>query len=232
MNKFDCVIIDSGVNLSHPELTDKKISGIHISHDSSNKPIIESDFQDQLGHGTAVYSIIEKNAPIHTKIFNIKIFDKQEVVDESLLIAALDYIALNIECKVVNISLGLKLCDDIKSLYLACKTLFNMGILIIAAFDNGGAMSYPAAFDCVIGIDATNDLYSARDYTYVEDSPVNILGKGGYQKVAWRSPEYAIVQGSSFACAYMTANILNILFDNSEHEFERILDLIKNKAKK
>lgn len=232
MNKFDCVIIDSGVNLSHPELVEKKISGIQISHDSSDRLVIKSAFQDQLGHGTAIYSIIRKNAPIHTKIFNIKIFDKQEVVDESLLIYALEYIARNIECKVVNISLGLKLCEDIKGLYCACKTLYDMGVLIIAAFDNGGAISYPAAFDCVIGVDATSDFYSAGDYTYVEGSPINILGKGGYQKVAWCYPEYAIVQGSSFTCAFVTANVLNILAYNSEYKYEEILDHIKNNAKK
>lgn len=232
MNKFDCVIIDSGVNLSHPELVGKKISGIHISHDSYDKPVIDSVFQDQLGHGTAIYTIIKKNAPIHTKILNVKIFDKEEVVDESLLITALKYISQNIECKVVNISLGLKLCEDIKSLYCACKTLFDMGVVIIAAFDNGGSISYPAAFDCVIGVDTIEDFYSAHDYAYVEGSPINILGKGGYQKVAWRSPEYVIVQGSSFACAFMTANVLNMLVDNPEDRFEKILDLIKHNAKK
>ncbi len=232
MNVFDCVIIDSGVNLLHEKLSDQPTFGISIAFDSSGIPIVSQDFQDQLGHGTAVYSIIQKNAPNNTHIFNIKIFDKRETIDESLLIFALQYIAQNINCKVVNISLGLKLCDDIKGLYHACKALFDKDIVIVAAFDNQGSMSYPAAFDFVVGVDSASIFHKAHDYIYVEDSPVTILAKGGYQKVEWCSPEYAIVQGNSFSCAFMTANLLNLLKADQNIKSNDIFGLIKKNAKR
>ncbi len=60
---YDCVIIDSGVNLLHPEIIKESINGIHISHSISNGLTIDSTIQDRIGHGTAIYSIIKKCAP-------------------------------------------------------------------------------------------------------------------------------------------------------------------------
>lgn len=90
-----------------------------------------------------------------------------------------------------------------------------MLIFSIAAFDNDGAVSYPAAFDCVIGVDASPNCKNVSEYEFVENSIINLRAKGGIQKLAWTTPEYVIVQGSSFACAYMSANILNLLNEYS-----------------
>jgi hypothetical protein len=44
------------------------------------------------------------------------------------------------------------MCEDRESLYTACKSLTNKGIILVSAFDNAGSLSFPAAFPNVIGV--------------------------------------------------------------------------------
>ena len=232
MKQYDCVIIDSGVDCNHRKLQDQVIYGIMISFDHVQKINISANFQDEIGHGTAIYSIIQKNSPANTSIFNIKIFEHRDEIDERLLIAALRYICDNIQCKVINISMGVKMSSDIDELYEVCKRITEKGTIILSAFDNDGAVSYPAAFDCIIGVDSSDDCLKTSDYEYIEDSVINIRGKGGYQKVLWLDPEYVIVQGTSFSCAYMSANVLNFLSNTSSTNGVEIDKWLKQNAKK
>ena len=74
-------------------------------------------------------------------------------VDEDLLISAILYIEENINCRVINISSGIKLCERLIEFRNICNRISDKGIFIVSAFDNDGAMSYPAAFDSVIGVE-------------------------------------------------------------------------------
>lgn len=69
-------------------------------------------------------------------------------------------------------------------------------------------MSYPALIDCVIGVDWSVECKRKDDIIYIENSPVNVLGKGINQRVLWsQESEYMIVSGSSFAAAHITGII-------------------------
>jgi len=51
------VIIDSGVNINHPLFTNEKIYGYALVYDEERKCCTKaSDFDDQIGHGTAGYA--------------------------------------------------------------------------------------------------------------------------------------------------------------------------------
>ena len=77
MISTDIVIVDSGVNLEHPAFNKNMINGIALSfvqgEIQENKNI-----QDVIGHGTAVYGIISKNAPF-ASIYNMKVWDNVDV---------------------------------------------------------------------------------------------------------------------------------------------------------
>ena len=231
MQYYDCVIIDSGVNLEHPLLKGHYIYGLSISVSENNDLKCDDEFCDYLGHGTAIYTIMQRNTPSNTKILNINIFGKESSIDEEVLIGALHFVYEKVRCKVINISSGLTVCNNMSRLYSICKMLTDTGAIIVSAFDNAGAISYPAAFDCVIGVDASDNCNRIDEYEYVEDSPITIRAKGGFQKVAWYDPEYAIVKGSSFSCAYVSARIIELLLMNNSWGKHEILEFFSRTAK-
>jgi len=209
MLNADIVIIDSGVNLKRLSFKDDKIQGINIyKEDDLFK--INDDINDLYGHGTAIYKIIKKHSN-SKNIINLKIFSSDASVDEEILIFALKYIRNNISCKIVNLSMGLKICNSMNSLKEICNELTSLGVIIISAFDNDGCYSYPAVFDNIIGVDSSYKCVNAFQFEYVEESPINIRGKGGLQRIAWSDNKNIVLGGSSFACAYVSAYVSNLM---------------------
>lgn len=197
----DIVVIDSGI---HSKLiTDYNVEGIRI-YAENDSFIVDENIQDNYGHGTAVSNIILSHSGC--KVFMLKIFNGEESIDENILIYSLKYIKDNIDCKIINLSLGLKLCGRKEELYEICKQLCLKNIIIVSAFDNDGCMSYPATFECVIGVSNSYKCKNICDFEYVKGESVNILAKGGLQRVLWNDKSI-VIGGSSFACAYMTAYI-------------------------
>lgn len=140
------VVLDSGINKTHPKLVQYKFSGYNITNNSNN-------IVDKLGHGTAITGIIKNHVP-GAEIFMVKIFDNDYYIEFPDLCNALEYIYNNIDFHVLNLSVGLTECPDHNKLEHLCNLLSKKGI-IVSAFDNFGAISYPAAYSSVIGVDGT-----------------------------------------------------------------------------
>jgi len=204
------VVVDSGIQAAHKVFKGKSINGISIGYDDNHNITIKDDTNDQHGHGTAVCSIISKIIP-KASIYVIKIFHESLEADAELLCYTLDHIYRNIDCNIVNLSLGMTRCNDIQGLYDKCRNLVSKGITIISGFDNNGAISYPAAFNNVIGVDSGTYCKNESDFEYVESDIINIRAKGGMQRLAWINPEYMILTGTSFASAYVTAQTAKFL---------------------
>lgn len=196
------VILDSGVRMSHPRLNNCKISGYNINNNSR-------DIEDYLGHGTAIAGIINQHVP-QAEIFMIKIFDHDYTIEFDDLYRALEYINENVNFDILNLSIGVTECFDHKRLENICCCLSQKGI-IISAFDNFGAISYPAAYSCVIGVDSNSQYTKPFDYDFVDDMIINIRAKGGNQRLLWSDPDYMIQSGSSFACAHVTGLVAKIM---------------------
>ena len=110
--EYDIVVIDSGFNSLF------KTKGISITK-HKDKILISKKFKDEIGHGTAINSIINKEVPL-SKIFNIKIYEGKKV-NPDLLLYALKYVYDNIRCKIVNISLGINYYNNLTDLYKICS---------------------------------------------------------------------------------------------------------------
>lgn len=68
-------------------------------------------------------------------------------------------------------------------------------------------MSFPASFDCVIGVVSLEECRKEDDCIYVSDSCINIAAKGNIQRLAWSEPQFVFMDGNSFACAHVTKQI-------------------------
>lgn len=206
------VILDSGVNKEHTAFRDEDFLGYSLRYDKNGLKRYE-DYSDENGHGTAIYHIIRKRCR-EAQIKMIKIFDRNLSISGEAFYEILRYVNENEDADIINLSLGITVCSDYKRLYDLCKEITERGILLVSAFDNNGAVSYPAAFDCVIGVDGTRYISSDNEYTFVESSIVNMITKGGISRLAWNGPDYILTGATSFACAYATSIIANQVKNN------------------
>lgn len=196
------VILDSGIRLSHPKLSKYKINGYSVIDGSI-------DVEDYLGHGTAVAGIIKQHVP-QASILSVKLFEDDYTIEFEDLCKALEYINDNVIFDILNLSIGITECPDHEKLESLCYSLSQKGI-VISAFDNFGAISYPAAYSCVIGVDSNSKYTKPFDYDFIENEIINIRAKGGNQRLLWNKPDYMIQSGSSFACAHITGLVAKII---------------------
>ena len=213
-------IIDTGIDLKSKYLTYASIDGISIKKSEfSGQYTVEKyidDFsciQDKVGHGTAVSGIITSHNSA-LELFIIKLFHDNSIeADEDLLCYALEYVLYNVECNIINLSLGICISESSK-LYDLCVKLYNNKKYIISAFDNNGAISFPAAYKFVVGVTNSNECYRNNDIFVVDNDLVNVCAKGRAQRIVWLSDTLLVGSGNSYACAHVTG-ILSKDIENS-----------------
>lgn len=203
--KIKIVIIDSGINTNHSQIIGTDVVGFTYS----GKEVLD-DFEDTYGHGTAIFGII-RTVTDSADIINIKIPNIETSVLEEDLIRALQYVLDNCRCDILNLSLGINVCDDLVRLKKICDDLVARGTIIVAAHSNDGSISYPAAFENVIGVVTGQWCKKGDEFEYINDSIVNVAAKGSTQRVLWKSPEYLFVSGNSFACAHVTVQVAKFM---------------------
>lgn len=214
-------IVDNGVWFEHPELIKK-------DHVIKLESFVNDEKVQNCGHGTAIYHIISSTCPF-AEIVNFKITNSDEI-DEELLCTCLEDIAVNYNFDIVNISMGITICDDLERLRIACERISMNDGIVISAFDNFGAISYPAAFKCVIGVTSSKECRGKEDFVIYNDDVVNVGANGGLQRIAWDVPPYIIASGNSFACAHVTAKIAQIINDGVKgwnEIFKKLIEISK-----
>lgn len=223
--KINIIIVDSGVKTNHVNFINEQIIGYSFSENG-----IMDDFEDEYGHGTAIFNIINESK-IYANITNIKLNNIDNGITCSILQSLLNYIYINEKADIINLSLGLDVCEDIKSLEEIVNKITSSGTIIISAFDNSGSISYPAAFNNVIGVVTGHYCNKINDFEYIEDDIINIAAKGNLQKVAWINPDHLLLKGNSFACAHVTVQVANFIKEGYKTK-EEILQKFKQISKK
>jgi uncharacterized NAD-dependent epimerase/dehydratase family protein len=218
-DKIRIAIIDSGVRLDHPGFA----GNVPVLVDASS-----ADTNEWTGHGTAVYNIIRKVAD-KADIINFRLVYNEQGVEETELLELLHKIDREYPVDIINLSLGINITEDRQSLFSVCQSLADKGVILISAFDNAGAISYPAAFKQVIGVSSGQNCPHIDDFEYIDDTMINIGAKGGIQRLAWDKPDYLMLGGNSFACAHVTVQVARFM-SQGIRDFSAILEAFKNKA--
>ena len=206
------VIIDSGLDEENSAFKNKPriVERIHIFEDENGQYLIDGDIRDNLGHGTSVCWIINKYVE-NIEFIIVKIFDDNIAVTEEMLIFSLDYIKNNIKCNVINISAGIGKCVNRRWMRMCCDELHKSGVYVVAAYSNDGALSYPAVFDSVIGVDISLSCFAPNQYQFIENSPINIRGMGYPQLLPDVNNKYVEKAGASFTAPHITGLICRAL---------------------
>lgn len=206
---MNILIIDTGINSKHPAF-----NGYNILTTGYSNQCSLSDVTDCYGHGTAIADLIIRNHnPNDINIYILKLFNESLECNLDDLIEALVFVKNNNIYNIINMSLGVSSFEEsfqIMKMKELCNDISSKGTILVSAFDNFGTVSYPSAFDSVIGVDMSIKVRNRSEIELYYNSMVNIKGFGANQKVAWVEPEYMIARGSSYACANITNIIISI----------------------
>ncbi len=221
-------VIDSGIDINHRRLKDCRICGLSIKW-NKGKIIFENDYEDHLGHGTGVASIIHKLNPI-AEIVSIKIFHDHLVAKIEILISAINWCCEN-RIDIINASFGIFSETPPQKLHEVCKKAFELNIPIIAAGgDNISKECYPAFFPEVFGVYSGN-VKNGNSYGKVEDSPVEFIAKGDNQRIATNNDTFIFREGSSYACAYFSGIVANrICKSKKKYPINKFKELLLNEC--
>ena len=223
-------IIDSGLDCGCSLFKNMDITGITISKKGKGYIIEKDQYKDEIGHGTAIMSIFAQKLSIE-EYFIIKLFSNNIEIEEEDLIFTLNYVRDHVECDILHISNGITACYNKKLMEELCNQINRKGTIIVSAFDNLGAISYPAAFKNVIGVDYSFDCYNITEYEFIENSIVNIRGTFNEQRLLWLNNERRLLGGNSFVAPYITIAICENIKKGIKG-FNQNLSALKKNAKK
>lgn len=219
-------IIDSGTDIFRREFNQNNIINIDLVSKSGS----EDYLYDSIGHGTATSFILHNKLP-NAMIYSIKAFTDNRSTTIEELMDAIKYVINNLDVDIIHLSNGVTYCDCIDEFQDLCDQIVAQGIIIVAAFDNLGRLSYPSAFDSVIGIDWHELSNESKKYYYVENSMVNILGMGSVQRLPWKDNTYNRVAGSSFSAPHITVLIGKIIQFGIKNKDDILAELRKHAYK-
>ena len=227
-------IVDSGINLSHPEFAGRLVPG----YDFINN---DEDPTDDHGHGTHVAGIAAAGingfgtvgvCPA-CRVMPVKVLNQRNggtwgTVSKGILFA------VDNGADVINLSLGATITST--TLISSVQYAIDNGVVIVAAAGNMASSSpfYPAAVPGVIGVSGTDsqDQYwpvsNYGDYIDVSAPGVNIYSS--YYDLV-NTSGYAYMSGTSMASPFVTGLVGLILSRRPELTVDEVTDLVAKTAK-
>lgn len=229
-------IIDSGLNVEHPDLNQTKIlQGYNCIADET-----ATDVVDNYGHGTQVAGVIAAQvnngiaiagiAP-NVSIIPIKITDGKTLKLSSFFLGLNK--AIESDCDIINLSLGGKFsdADALAELKSYIDKAVEKGIIIVSAVGNYGTSDiyYPAGLDNVIGVGSVDSDLQVSSFSQMNESVyVSAPGRG----IVTLSKENGIAtaSGTSIATPIVTAAVALVKEVRPLYSYEEVMQLLKETA--
>jgi outer membrane biosynthesis protein TonB len=195
-------VMDSGIS-PHPELT---IAGGYAAVDYT------TSYADDKGHGTHVAGIIGAKrdqqgidgiAP-GAELFAVKVLNEKGEGTLSDLLEGIDWAITN-QMDIINLSMGS--ADSSQAMQDAMEKAYHAGVLLVGASGNEGAghpVDYPAAYDSVIAVSATDASNNLAAFSSV-GSEVEFAAPGKDIASTYPGADYRLMSGTSQATSHVTA---------------------------
>lgn len=204
-------IIDSGIEVEHPALQGVSLADdVAVSCDGVSLKIEEGDGSDVYGHGTAVASLVLKEAPGVT-LGSFRALDSSNHA-RSFVIAECVNQAMARGYQIINCSFG---CRGLPRYVMDYKEwvdrAYLSGVQVVAACSNVGVgiREWPAYFPSVLavrGIDCGED-----EFFYRPGRMVSFLARGERVEVPWLNGSTKIETGSSYAAPLIAGKIAKLM---------------------
>lgn len=138
-------MLDSGVFVRHPHISRPVRGGVTITPEG-----LSADYEDTLGHGTAVCALIQAMAPA-AEVFSVKVFDRRLATTASIVVRAIEW-CLDHGMDIVNLSLGTANLEHHSQFEAAADKVYAAGAVLVSAYEVNGVLMLPGALANVIGV--------------------------------------------------------------------------------
>jgi subtilisin family serine protease len=235
-------VIDTGVNVNHPDLAGNTVAGYDFVTGQTN-------VVDLAGHGTAVSGCIAAvtNNGVGTAgisgLANIKIapyrtggeYSGDTQLDVAYICAAILKAAERPEVKVINMSFGGY--GTFSSLAVAVNEAVSAGKVVVASSGNEGESwnarvgqySYPASYDHVISVGAINKDNTRSSFSQYNDQ-VDLCAPGQSVLTTSRSGEYEYASGTSFSSPIVAGACAVLMATDASLDAGAVETILKNTA--
>lgn len=229
-------VIDTGCQISHPDLKNRIIGGRNFTKDYFRNP---NNYNDNNGHGTHVAGTIsasENNigvlgvAPM-ANLLILKALRKDGSGDYKNIIDAINYAVKwrgknNERVRIISMSLGGS--SDYNKLHNAVKKAVSNNIMLICASGNEGdgnektdEFSYPAAYPEAISVGAIDLNKNIAKYSNSNQN-VDLVAPGSDILSTYPKNKYAKLSGTSMAAPHVSGAAA-LIIKASEAEYGRTL---------
>lgn len=198
-------IIDSGIELDHPEFEGRLVDALDMTG-SKHGP------QDLVGHGTHVAGIIAGNTvglARQAKLLPIRILDDQGVGRHDAVCKAFEK-ALDAGVDVINVSLGSPTNSPrLTELTQVCR---DRGILIVAAAGNDAStkLLFPAALDTTLAVGAIDRLDKWMPFSNYDENnmAVDLVDYGDNIVSSFIGQSFRAMTGTSMSAPQVSACVV------------------------
>jgi len=195
-------IVDTGINPWHSHVRGA-IRGCRIYLDGQRRICEDGDFNDPVGHGTAVAGVIRQALP-QAELFAVRVFDQSLNTYPSLVARGILRAAAE-GCDVINLSLASPSGPGVGAIADACDAARQAGCVLVAAGDLRSPDVLPAALPGVYGVICDDALEEEEVELELRSGAPHRCRARGLPRQLKGVPKEANLWGPSLACARVTA---------------------------
>lgn len=204
-------IIDSGINLDHPEFEGRAKFGIDFTGEGTG---------DSHGHGSHVAGLVGSRtfgASKQVELYDVKALDRDGLTSLSVVVAALEFSLKHMQRSgrrgVVNMSLGSERNEIINE---AITAAISLGLVVVAAAGNtniNACLTSPASTQNVITVGAIDDTTDELAWFSNWGNCVDVFASGNavYSVNAFNPKHPLLLSGTSMAAPIVTGLVANLL---------------------
>jgi subtilisin family serine protease len=211
-------ILDTGVDVTHPDLQGAVARSVEVVAQGKGlacrevaAEALRAEALDPVGHGTACAGIIHRLAPA-ARLSSVRVIGTSAGGTGEQLLRGLQW-ALEQRSppvQAVNLSLGTLQERFAMPLRRLVDQAYFQGVVLIAAGNNMGQVSYPAVFASLLAVD--NDNYpDPTTFEFRTGRPVELSAHGIYVRAPKSGGGYQLWTGTSFACPHITGLVARLL---------------------
>ena len=211
-------VVDSGVHAGHPHVGGVE-QGVGIRDDG----LLDVDFVDRLGHGTAVTAAIREKSP-DAGIIAVKVFWRSLSTDVGSLVRGIDEGRVR-GASVINLSLGTSNVAHRSLLQEAVERASAQHVLIVGAIETDIDWM-PGSLDGVIPVKL--DWHCPRhEYRIVTHHGRTAIAASGYPREIPNVPPQRNLKGISFAVANASGFIARARQASQSHRISEIWRILE-----
>jgi subtilisin family serine protease len=220
-------IVDTGIDKDHPDLT--VAGGVNLIN-------TRKSYDDDNGHGTHCAGIIGAldndigvvGVAPGVSLYAVKVLDRRGSGYYSTIIAGIEW-AISNEMNVISMSLSGS--SDVQALEDACDAARLADIVVVAASGNDNHLwiHYPAAYDSVISVGATDDTNTIAWWSN-EGVGLDVVAPGVEILSTYKGGEYKELSGTSMACPHVAGTAALIIENSGSWSPEGVQSILENTA--